>query len=181
MSLGQHPSAQLKPRCRLISCANPHGTQVLLFMAIPVILAETLAITELALLFQARRPRLVRALNRWADLVAGVWFTGIVAYLTVNAAVPLTTDGGWRGIGDLVAVGSYLLGIVPLGGITLIELGVLGTRSERDRAKLHATFVGVFLVIAHVAMIFGMLDPSLLGYHPIHDMPGDGTMPGMNM
>lgn len=154
---------------------------LLLFMAIPVILAETLAITELALLFRPDLPRTVHALNRWAGLVAGVWFTGIVAYLTVNAALPLTTGGGWRGIGDLVAVGAYLLGIVPLGGITLIELGVLGTGSERDRTKLHAVFVGIFLVIAHVAMIFGMLDPSLLGFHPSHVMPDGGSMPGMNM
>jgi hypothetical protein len=104
---------------------------LLLFMAIPVILAETLAITELALLFTADSPAVVHRLNRWAGLVAGVWFTGIVTYLLVNAAIPLTTDGGWRGLGDLLAVGAYLLGIVPLGGITLIELGVLGTGTAR--------------------------------------------------
>lgn len=27
---------------------------------------------------------------------------------------------------------------------------------------LHAGFVGMFLVVAHVAMIFGMLDPTVL-------------------
>lgn len=43
---------------------------LLLFMAIPVILAESLAITELALLFKPDAPRLVRALNRRAGLVA---------------------------------------------------------------------------------------------------------------
>ena len=148
---------------------------LLLFMAVPVILAETLAITELALLFTSDSPTVVHQLNRWAGLVAGVWFTGIVAYLLVNAAIPLTTDGGWRGTGDLLAVGSYLLGIVPLAGITLIELGVLGRGSARERAKLHAIFVGIFLVVAHIAMIFGMLDPSLLGWHH------DGHTPGMNM
>lgn len=145
---------------------------LLLFMAVPVILAETLAITELALLFKPDAPAVVHALNRWAGLVAGVWFTGIVAYLTVNAVTPLTTGGGWRGVGDLLAVGAYLLGIVPLGGITLLELGVLGTGSARDRTKLHAIFVGIFLVVAHVAMIFGMLDPSLLGWHQSDPMPG---------
>lgn len=29
---------------------------------------------------------------------------------------------------------------------------------------LHATFVAVFLVVAHVAMIFGMLNPTLFDY-----------------
>lgn len=104
-----------------------------------------------------------------------MWFTGIVAYLSVNAVAPPTSAGSWRGAGDLLAVGAYLAGIVPLGGITLIELGVLGTGSPRERAKLHATFVGVFLVIAHVAMILGMLDPSLLGWHH------PGHVPGMQM
>jgi hypothetical protein len=150
---------------------------LLLFMAVPVILAETLAITELALLFKPDAPAVVRSLNRWSGLVAGVWFTGIVVYLLTNAAIPLTASGGWRGAGDLLAVGAYLLGIVPLGGISLIELGVLGTGSARDRVKLHAVFVGIFLVVAHVAMIFGMLDPSLLGWHAA---PAD-TMPGMSM
>ncbi len=149
---------------------------LLLFMAVPVILAETLAITELTLLFSADAPDVVRRLNRWAGLIAGVWFTGIVVYLLANAVVPITSDAGWRGIGDVLSVGSYLLGIIPLGGIALLELGVLGTGSARERAKLHAILVGVFLVVAHVAMIFGMLDPSLLGWHA-HTT----RMPGMDM
>ena len=42
---------------------------------------------------------------------------------------------------------------------------VLGKhRTEHSRLWLHATFVAVFLVVAHVAMIFGMLNPTLFGY-----------------
>ena len=47
--------------------------------------------------------------------------------------------------------------------------------------RLHAIFVGVFLVAAHVAMIFGMLDPTLFGWTPSHTMPGGDVMPGMGM
>ena len=43
-----------------------------------------------------------------------------------------------------------------------------------------AIIAGVFLVLAHVAMIFGMLDPTVLGFGATHVMPGGGTMPGMN-
>ena len=39
---------------------------LILFMAIPVILAETLAITELVLLFRSDPPTWVRSLSRWA-------------------------------------------------------------------------------------------------------------------
>ena len=54
---------------------------LLLFMAIPVILAETLAVSELAVLFrQGDVPRWVHLLNRWAGLLIGPWFLGITVY-----------------------------------------------------------------------------------------------------
>lgn len=155
---------------------------LMLFMAVPVLLAETLAITELVVLFtQGACATWVRQLNRWAGLVAGPWFLAITIYLLKNAVLPLTIGAGWHGAADVIAVGFYLVGVVPLVGITLMELGVLGRGSERARMKLHATFVGVFLVAAHVAMIFGMLDPTLLGWEPTHLMPGGELMPGMDM
>ena len=77
--------------------------------------------------------------------------------------VPLTSGGGWRGPADVIAVGAYLSGIVPLAGLALVDLRVVA-RSWTDgrRLMLHAGLVGLFLVVAHVAMIFGMLDPRVL-------------------
>lgn len=155
---------------------------LLMFMAIPVILAETLAVSELAVLFrQGDVPRWVHLLNRWAGLLVGPWFLGITVYLTKNAVVPLTNGGAWHGVADMIAVGAYLAGVIPLVGITLIELGILGRGTARARMRLHAIFVGIFLVAAHVAMIFGMLDPTLFGWTPSHTMPTGDTMPGMGM
>ena len=66
-------------------------------------------------------------------------------------------------IADVIAVGFYLLGIVPLGGLALMGLGIIGKQiDEQASLRLHATFVAIFLVVAHVAMIFGMLNPTLL-------------------
>lgn len=152
---------------------------LILFMALPVVLAETLAITELVLLFRADPPSWVHRVSRFAGLVAGPLMVGILVHLFRNAVLPLTATGGWRGPADVIAVLSYLLSGLPLIGITLVELGVLG-RDGRDARKWHATFVGVFLVVAHVAMIFGMLDPTVLGWSPTHAMPGGETMPGMH-
>lgn len=155
---------------------------LLIFMAIPVILAETLAVSELAVLFrQGDVPRWVHLLNRWAGLLAGPWFLGITVYLTKNAVVPLTSGGAWHGPADLIAVSAYLAGVIPLVGITLIELGILGRGTARARMRLHAIFVGVFLIAAHIAMIFGMLDPTLFGWTPSHTMPTGDVMPGMDM
>ena len=44
----------------------------------------------------------------------------------------------------------------------LQHLAIAKGRSVEDKLRIHAGFVGVFLVVAHIAMIFGMLDPRLL-------------------
>ncbi len=47
--------------------------------------------------------------------------------------------------------------------MALLEMGIIGRkRDEMGRLKLHSIFVGIFLVVAHIAMIFGMLNPELL-------------------
>ena len=81
-----------------------------------------------------------------------------------TAVIPITRAGQWRGIADQIAVGFYLLGVVPLFGMTLLEFNVVGRgRTPRGKMALHAALVGIFLVVGHVAMIFGMLDPAVLG------------------
>ncbi len=146
--------------------ANNQPWNLLIFMAAPVILAETVAITELAILFNRSTRGIVRALNRWAGIAAGVLFAGIFLYLTATVAIPLTRDGAWRGPVDVVAVGFYLLGIVPLGGIALLEFGLLGGGEEQTRLRRHAVLVGLFLITAHVAMIAGMLSPDVFAAAP---------------
>lgn len=154
---------------------------LLLFMATPVILAETVAVTELAILFSTRAGRITRLLNRWAGLVGGFYFVGVFFYLLRHAVIPLTADGLWRGPADVIAVGFYLSGIVPLFGLALLETRAVGAAwDERRRLKAHATLVGLFLVVAHIAMIAGMLDPTVLGWDPTHTMDDGSVMPGMH-
>ena len=145
---------------------------LLFFMAIPVILAETIAVTELYLLFTRNMQSRARLINRWAGIIIGIYFIGIFLYLFKNAVIPITTSGSWRGFTDIVAVFSYLLGVIPLAGIALLELGFIGKhKDEMQKLKLHAIFVGIFLVVAHVAMIFGMVNPEVFGYASKTMMP----------
>lgn len=162
--------------------ADNQPWNLLLFMAVPVILAEMIAVTELAILFRRQVSPVVAALNRYAGLVAGFYFLGVLVYLTKHAVIPLSLGGAWRGTADVVAVGFYLLGVVPLFGLTLLETRAVGaTWDDRYRLQVHATLVGVFLVVAHVAMIAGMLDPAVLGWSPTHVLDDGATMPGMGM
>lgn len=135
---------------------------LIIFMAIPVILAEFIAITELYILFTQKYSGSVRQWNKVAGIIVGFYFLGVFLYLFSTAWIPLTTGGGWRGAVDLIAVSFYLLGVIPLFGIALLEVGIIGKgKNEHYHRQLHATFVAIFLVVAHIAMIFGMVSPTL--------------------
>lgn len=140
---------------------------LLTFMAVPVILAETVAITELYLLYTRNFKSWVGALNRAAGIAGGLYFMGVFIYLIHAAVLPLTATHAWRGPLDIIAVGFYLLGVFPLVGLAVLDLKLLGKKwSEKKRLAAHATCVGVFLVVAHIAMIAGMANPTLWGYQP---------------
>ena len=159
--------------------ASNQPWNLILFMAIPVVLAETVAITELYILFTRRLDGWVRRLNRLAGVVVGLYFLGIIVYLTVNAVIPITRAGEWRTVIDVVAVGTYLLGGIPLALIALQDLGVIH-RGMAGEKKLgwHAAYVAAFLVFAHLAMIAGMTDPTLLGYRAAqHEMSMEAGQP----
>ena len=73
--------------------ASNQPWNLLIFMAIPVILAETVAISELFLLFKrGHYPRLQRV-NTIAGTVLGFYFLGVFLYLMKNAAIPLIING----------------------------------------------------------------------------------------
>ncbi|GAV23571.1 DUF6803 family protein [Carboxydothermus pertinax] len=136
---------------------------LIVFMAIPVILAETVAITELFILFNRDVSSGLRKLNKFAGIIGGFYFLGVFIYLFFKAVIPLTTGGGWRGIVDIIAVGFYLSGVIPLMGMALLEIGVIyKNKTPEQKMFIHAVFVAVFLAVAHIAMIFGMLNPNLL-------------------
>lgn len=142
--------------------ADNQPWNLIIFMAIPVICAETIAITELGILFTRNLNGRLRKVNKGFSIFAGLYFTGIFIFLMKTAYIPLTVHGEWKGWIDVVAVTFYLLGIVPLLGMALLDLKVIyRNKTEEERLKLHSVFVGMFLVVAHIAMIFGMVDPTL--------------------
>ncbi len=138
-----------------------------IFMAIPIVLAETLAITEFYILFTRKLTGWVHTLNQVAGSTVGVYFIGIIAYLMNHAVIPITKAGEWRTAIDVIAVGSYLVGGLPLIYIALLELGFVNRKlGPEDKLKVHAVCVALFLVFGHIAMVTGMLNPDLLGYMP---------------
>ncbi len=137
---------------------------LIIYMVIPVALAEALVATEFFTVFlRGGDAGGWRTANRWLGIFLGFYFLGVFANLMITAVPHIA----WRGPADVLAVGSYLSGVLPLFSIALLELGIIGKgRSDDEKMKLHFVLLTVFLVVAHVAMIFGMVDPTIMGWNP---------------
>jgi hypothetical protein len=96
---------------------------LLIFMAGPVVLAETLAITEFYLLFTRNVAGWVHRINRAAGIFVGIFYVGIIGCLMVSAVLPITQAGEWRTAVDVIAVACYLIGGLALIYIALQEFG----------------------------------------------------------
>lgn len=135
---------------------------LIVYMVIPVALAEALVATEFFVVFHQLKSGTLRAVNKWLGIILGFYFLGIFLQLGFSVVPHIE----WRGPADMLAVGSYLAGVVPLFGIALLELGIIGSsKTAEEKMKLHFILLTIFLVVAHVAMVFGMLDPQLLGWN----------------
>jgi hypothetical protein len=97
--------------------------------------------------------------------VLAVYYSAAALYLIRYAAWPLTIGAGWRGPADWIAVLGYIATAVPILGLTVATF-----TSASDRVR-RWWFYAV-LVLAHIAMTFGMLAPAVLGWadpgHPMH-------------
>lgn len=150
--------------------ANNQPWNLIIFMAIPVILAETLAITELYILFTRKFDGLIVTINKFAGIIVGIYFIGIIFYIMNNAVIPLSQSNGWRGIIDIIAVSTYLIAGLPLIYIAMQEFGLVNKgKDNMAKLKTHAICVALFLVFGHIAMIAGMADPTIFGYK--NEMP----------
>ena len=136
---------------------------LILFMVIPVGLAEALVATEFYTLYRKNDPGSSWHIwNRMLGMAAGIYFAGVFLYLTTHVVPHIE----WRGWVDMVAVGAYLCGIFPLLSITLLEFGAWGRNlTESQRTHRHFMLLIGFLVVSHVAMVFGMVDPNIAGWN----------------
>lgn len=112
---------------------------LILFMAIPVILAETIAITELFLLKSPNAHPTLSKVNRTAGILAGFAFFGIIIYFIPNVIIPLASAGEFRTWIDVVAIFSYILAGIPMILLALLNLKLL-FRKVVEQKKRHTLF-----------------------------------------
>ena len=145
----------------LLSLNQPYN--LILFMVIPVGLTELLVAMEFLTMYHMDSGKNAgfKAVGKFAGIVLGVYFTALVIYFLAKIYPSIK----WRGYADVIAVYSYLISVIPLLGIALLELNLIyKNASEKAKLKLHFCLLIFALIVAHVAMIFGMVDPTITGY-----------------
>ncbi len=129
---------------------------LIFFMAIPVLMVEVLVASEFFVTFNRLYDGTLRTFNKYLGTILGFYFLGIFLYLSINVIPTIE----WRGIIDVLSVGLYMSGVIFLFGISLLELGVIGRKFTREnKMQTHFILLIGFLIVAHLAMIFGMASP----------------------
>ncbi len=145
----------------LLSLDQPYN--LILYMVIPMGLAELLVAMEFFTMYHmdSGKNAVFKAVSKFVGIVLGVYFTALVIYFLAKIYPTIK----WRGYADVIAIYSYLIGVIPLLGIALLELNlVYKNASQKAKLKLHFCLLIFFLIVGHVAMIFGMVDPTITGY-----------------
>ena len=145
----------------LLSLNQPYN--LILYMVIPMGLAELLVAMEFFTMYHMDSGKNTgfKAVSKFVGIVLGVYFTALVIYFLAKIYPTIK----WRGYADIIAIYSYLIGVIPLLGIALLELNLIyKNASEKAKLKLHFCLLIFFLIVGHVAMILGMVDPTITGY-----------------
>ena len=145
----------------LLSLDQPYN--LILYMVLPMGLAGLLVVMEFFTMYHMDSGKNTgfKAVSKFVGIVLGVYFTALVIYFLAKIYPSIK----WRGYADVIAIYSYLIGVIPLLGIALLELNLIyKNASKKAKLKLHFCLLIFFLIVGYVAMMFGMVDPTITGY-----------------
>lgn len=146
-----------------------HWYLLVLFMAVPMVLAESYVVSEILLLLRAdTASATLKRFNKWSIYVASVVITALCFY----AGAVFAKVDDWRTWIDVVAAVSYVACFVPIVYVAFVEAGILlKKKSGETKGTAIVTAVVSYLILAHMAMVFGMFNPVEFGYQPkAHEM-----------
>lgn len=141
---------------------------LVLFMALPMFLAECYVVSEILLLLKPREAGALKTFNKLSAYASAL----IIAALSLYAATYFAGVKAWRTWVDVTAAVAYVAAGLPFIYVGLLEAGFIG-RAKSALQKGHAAVAAVvaYLILSHAAMVFGMFDPMQFGWQPA---PGEG-------
>lgn len=159
---------------------------LVLFMAVPMFLAECYVVSEILLLLKPREGGALVAFNKLSAFASAAG----IALLSAYAAFYFSQVTEWRTWIDVTAAAAYVAAGIPFIYVGLLEAGLIArNKASVWKGRSAVAAVVAYLIFSHAAMVFGMFDPMQFGWQPengahmMHDMaamPADHSMHGMS-
>lgn len=144
----------------LLMANSPYN--LIFFMVVPMVIAETIAITEIVLLFSSKPLLKVQSLNSICTFISGIVML-ILGFLFIKELVlPANEQNLWKGWIDYASALLFMVAVVPLVLMSLLQVNLIFRKAnKRTKMVVKIVLLSIYLVTSHAAMVFGMLDPAL--------------------
>lgn len=144
----------------LLMANSPYN--LIFFMVVPMVIAETIAITEIVLLFSSKPLLKVHSLNSICTFISGIVML-VLGFLFIKELVlPANEQNLWKGWIDYASALLFMVAVIPLVLMSLLQVNLIFRKAnKRTKMAVKIVLLSIYLVTSHAAMVFGMLDPAL--------------------
>lgn len=144
----------------LLMANSPYN--LIFFMVVPMVIAETIAITEIVLLFSSKPLLKVHSLNSICTFISGIVML-VLGFLFIKELVlPANEQNLWKGWIDYASALLFMVAVIPLVLMSLLQVNLIFRKAnKRAKTAVKIVLLSIYLVTSHAAMVFGMLDPAL--------------------
>lgn len=144
----------------LLMANSPYN--LIFFMVVPMVIAETIAITEIILLFSSKPLLKVHSLNSISTFISGIVMLVLVFLFIKELVLPANEQNLWKGWIDYASALLFMVAVVPLVLMSLLQINLIFRKAnKRTKMAVKIVLLSIYLVTSHAAMVFGMLDPAL--------------------
>lgn len=144
----------------LLMANSPYN--LIFFMVVPMVIAETIAITEIVLLFSSKPLLKVHSLNSICTFISGIVMLVLVFLFIKELVLPANEQNLWKGWIDYASALLFMVAVVPLVLMSLLQVNLIFRKAnKRTKMAVKILLLSIYLVTSHAAMVFGMLDPAL--------------------
>lgn len=144
----------------LLMTNSPYN--LIFFMVVPMVIAETIAITEIVLLFSSKPLLKVHSLNSICTFISGIVML-VLGFLFIKELVlPANEQNLWKDWIDYASALLFMAAVIPLVLMSLLQVNLIFRKAnKRTKMAVKIVLLSIYLVTSHAAMVFGMLDPAL--------------------
>lgn len=144
----------------LLMANSPYN--LIFFMVVPMVIAETISITEIVLLFSSKPLLKVHSLNSICTFISGIVMLVLVFLFIKELVLPANEQNLWKGWIDYASALLFMVAVVPLVLMSLLQINLIFRKAnKRTKMAVKIVLLSIYLVTSHAAMVFGMLDPAL--------------------